>query len=119
MHKPILRSVVADDQSINLYYDGRPNRGAAIGMLHSEDGLTFDPHNTEVTEEPGFAASDPVLSGNVDQNAWDRFGVGAPLVFPTQNGFEMLYIGFSGRGTRYLSAGNGVWLGYATSPRRH
>ena len=109
------RSVLSDGQSIKLYYDGRPNRGASIGMLNSHDGLNFASHNDENTQDVLLAESDPILAGNADQDAWDQFGVGAPLAFQTENGFEMLYIGFFGRGTRYLSAGDGVWLGYATS----
>ena len=113
------QSVAVNDDGVFLFYDGRDGTSAETGLLMSPDGVTFEPYDDPATPY----GSDPVI-GVPGEQAWDGAGAGSPIVFPTDNGFEMFYIGFEGPdgGERHLRIGYAVsddataWQRYADNP---
>lgn len=88
-----------------LYYMGEDNfrLQSAIGVATSTDGLTWERHAT------------PILTADPSHD-WETFAVTSSIVFPTEDGFEMFYIGLNQRlltpPSRYLDKTS---LAYATS----
>lgn len=114
------QSVVVSEGVVSLFYDGRDGRSASTGLLTSADGLTFTPHDDPATEYP----ADPVLSPSTTQS-WDGAGAGSPMVFATEAGLEMFYVGFTGpeRAENILRIGYAIsddggvtWQRYAGNP---
>jgi len=105
-HEMVIRSVLQTDDGILLAFDARHDDTISIGLMQSLDGLKFE-----------LLSDKPVLTKG-DQGAWDQDAVSAPVLFATESGYEMLYIGLtrstSGRLNSY--EGFNVWMGYATSP---
>lgn len=105
------RSLIVTADGIYLFIDGRPAARAtvSIGVLFSEDGRTFAPLSPD---DDDLAQISLGAAESADQ--WDNWGVGAPIAFLTDDGFEMFYLGFA---SRFRSAsGSSLWIGYATSP---
>jgi hypothetical protein len=101
-------ALVELDGRLLLFYGGPLDRTAAVGLLVSEDGVTFTPHDDPATPNP----SDPVL-GRTGMQSWDGAGVGSPVVFVTDEGaLEMLYLGFEGP---EVTASTHQRMGYARS----
>lgn len=86
-----------------------------IGLLFSEDGETWQAHNDPATGNGRYQFSDPILSPSNVEEDWDRQALSSPLIFATDDGYELFYIG------QYNNIGNTMskfrysWMGYATS----
>ncbi len=113
------QSLAVTEVGVFLYYDGRDGTNASSGLLFSPDGISFAPHDDPSTPYP----VDPVI-GVTEIQAWDGAGAGSPVVFATDDGFEMFYIGFEGpdHGERSLRIGYAVsgdgrnWQRFADNP---
>jgi len=103
----VLRSVLQlEDGGILLAFDARYEKGrVGIGLLHSEDGYHFD-----------LLSDAPVLGpGPVD--SWNQNGSAAPMLFATEDGYALFFLGFKQDTSSYFRSfqGKNLWLGYATS----
>ncbi|MEE2828505.1 MAG: hypothetical protein VX498_04915 [Myxococcota bacterium] len=80
-----------------LFYEGTDGQASAIGLVRSEDGLTWTREGTEPVLRRGAAG------------AWDDASVGSPtLVYDAGSElFHLWYVGSDGTSSR---------IGYATSP---
>jgi predicted GH43/DUF377 family glycosyl hydrolase len=89
--------VVKDDNTYKMWYSGGNEiEGESIGYADSPDGANwFNP------------LSGPLLQAG-SAEAWDQAGVTAPSILPTDDGFEMWYVGLNVLGEK--------GIGYATSP---
>lgn len=113
------QSVAITDDGVLLFYDGRDGTTASSGVLFSPDGIAFATYDDPSTPY----VVDPVI-GVTEIQAWDGAGAGSPVVFATEDGFEMFYIGFEGpdNGQRVLRIGYAVsddgrnWQRYADNP---
>ncbi len=86
-----------------------------VGMLFSDDGLTWEAYNDPTTNEKSWQLSDPVLSPTGVEEDWDRQALTSPLIFATDTGYELFYIGqYRNIGSK-MSKFDWSWLGYATS----
>jgi hypothetical protein len=86
-----------------------------VGVLFSDDGLTWEAHNDPTTDAMELQVSDPVLSPTGGEEDWDRQALTSPLIFATDTGYELFYIGqYRNIGSK-MSKFDWSWLGYATS----
>lgn len=98
-----------------LAYENSWCTDTEIGVLFSDDAVAWEPHNDPDTNSELFANSDPVLSPTGNDEDWDRQAYSSPLIFATEDGYELFYIG------QYRNVGSAMpffdygWLGYATS----
>ena len=104
-HEIVIRSLLRSEEGLLIAFDAHHDDTIDIGLMRSSDGLAFE----LVSEEPVFTKG--------TEGAWDQDGVSAPMLFATDTGYEMLYLGLtrsnSGRLTSY--DGYNLWVGYATS----
>ncbi len=85
------------------------------GVLLSDDGVNWQPYNDPDTTGDGLSSSDPVFSPTGSGDDWDRQAVSSPLIFATDTGYELFYIGqYRNIGVK-MSKFDNSWLGYATS----
>ena len=105
-HELVVRSILTSDDGILLAFDARHDDTISIGLMQSSDGLSFE----LLSDEPVFTKG--------EAGAWDQDAVSAPVLFATDNGYEMLYIGLTRSNSGRLNSFEGfnVWMGYATSP---
>ena len=86
-----------------------------VGMLFSDDGLTWEPYNDPATNDEQLQVSDPVISPTGGEEDWDRQALSSPLIFATDTGYELFYVGqYRNIGSK-MSKFDWAWLGYATS----
>jgi hypothetical protein len=113
----IPQSVAYGSNGYVLLYDATPSGEVAMGALHSEDGVTWEPYDDPDTTNAPYAVSDPVFQPNPDSD-WDGYGVASPVILPTGDGYAMFYMGFAGltSGGYEHRDSSRVLLGYATSP---
>lgn len=102
----VVRSILIEEDRILLAFHARhADLSADIGILVSDSaGLDFE-----------LLSEEPVLSpGN--HGDFDGHAVGAPILFATDEGYEMFYLGMVLEFSRLTSyEGNNLFFGYATS----
>jgi len=105
-HAIVIRSLVVEADRLLIGFDARHDDEISIGLLQSVDGLDFE-----------LVVDAPVFTHGAE-GEWDQDGVSSPMLFATEDGYEMFYLGLtkssSGRFTSY--EGYNLWIGYATSP---
>jgi predicted GH43/DUF377 family glycosyl hydrolase len=101
----VIRSVVVEEDQILLGFDARHDDTISIGILRSQDGFDFE-----------LLSEEPVLTHGAD-DSWEADAVSAPMLFQTDSGYEMFYMGFIRNSSgRYVGfEGFNLWLGYAIS----
>ncbi len=104
-HEIVIRSVVVEDEQILLGFHARYEGERNIGILRSADGLEFE-----------LISAAPVLDKGIE-GSWEQDAVSAPILFATENGYEMFYLGnVQNAAARLVShEGLNLWIGYATS----
>jgi predicted GH43/DUF377 family glycosyl hydrolase len=104
-HEIVIRSLVQTEEGILLAFDARHDDTISIGLMRSADGLSFE-----------LLSDQPVFTKGAEGD-WDQDAVSAPVLYATDEGYEMLYIGLTrnsaGRFTSFK--GLNIWMGYATS----
>lgn len=102
----IVRSVIVKDDAIWLVFAARQPDSVSVGILTSSDGLDFQ-----------LLSEDPLLS-NGAEGEFNQDGSGTPIVFETEHGYEMFFLGLFKRAdsSRFTSVeGKRLWFGYAVS----
>jgi predicted GH43/DUF377 family glycosyl hydrolase len=103
-------SVVRDEDGYWLYYTGfGDERGGAIGLATSADGIVWEKQPDPIVVERGSAGD------------WDGGEVIQPFVRQTDAGFEMFFMGlnrgFSGASVGYATSENGIeWTKFEDNP---
>ena len=98
-----------------MAYESNWCTDSQVGILFSDDGLTWQAYNDPTTDDDSLQVSDPVLSPTGGEEDWDRQALTSPLIFATDNGYELFYIGqYRNIGSK-MSKFDWSWLGYATS----
>ena len=102
-------SLVQTDDAYWLYYTGfGDERGGAIGLATSTDGIVWEKMDNPETTDAPFLDSDPIVIERGETGEWDAGEVIQPYVRATESGYEMFYMGLD-RGF------TGASLGYAIS----
>ena len=98
-----------------MAYESNWCTDSQVGILFSDDGLTWEAYNDPTTNDESLQVSDPVLSPTGIEDDWDRQALTSPLIFATDSGYELFYIGqYRNIGSK-MSKFDWSWLGYATS----
>lgn len=98
-----------------MAYESNWCTDSQVGILFSDDGLTWQPNNDPTTDAEALRVSDPVLSPTGIEDDWDRQALTSPLIFATDTGYELFYIGQYRNIGAKMSKFDWSWLGYATS----
>jgi len=96
-----------------VYYDGERLSSLSIGALLPDGSGGYFPYDDPATTDPEFDTSDPIFVPSEEGDAWDAGNVSSPILFATEDGYEMFYQGFWRPKTD--SKFEYAWLGYATS----
>lgn len=97
-----------------VLYDGIRNYTLQIGALIGDGSGGWTAHDDPATIENQLAVHDPIFGpADGDDALWDHAAVGSPIVFATDDGYEMFYAGW--RKDRTQTHADWDWLGYATS----
>ena len=98
-----------------MAYESNWCTDSQVGILFSGDGLTWEAYNDPTTNDEGLQFSDPVLRPTGLEEDWDRQALTSPLIFATDTGYELFYIGQYRNIGAKMSKFDWTWLGYATS----
>lgn len=115
-------SLVQTDDAYWLYYTGfGDERGGAIGLATSEDGIVWEKMDDPETIDDPFAESGPIMLERGDSGEWDAGEVIQPFVRATEMGYEMFYMGldrgFAGASLGYAISEDGiVWIKIEAKP---
>lgn len=113
-------SVIDHDGERLLFYDSPGGARGETGLLRSTDGVTF-----EAIDSDAATPVPDIVMGPHRTQSWDGSGVGSPVVFTTDGGLEMIYLGFEGPDTAseriarfgYARSADGIdWIRYTGNP---
>ena len=89
-------AVFATDDGYMLYYTSNQGNSIAVGLATSTDGITWEKYDDPTTDDRKYVNSDPVFAPS-ERGNWDDGGVNNPAIRRTDDGFEMVYLGFTNR----------------------
>jgi hypothetical protein len=96
-----------------VYYDGERLSSLRIGALLGDGSGRYAPYDDPATTDTELDTTDPIFVPSEGPDAWDSGNVSSPIVFASDDGYEMFYQGFWRPKTK--SKTEFAWLGYATS----